>query len=156
MNLRLNNKGQTLIEAIVAVAVSSIVVGAIALTVITGINNAIFSRNQNTAVNYARQGMEMMRGVSQTDWDSFNILCALGDCVYCLAKDQKTLTPPQDGSCSTANVDSIFIRSILIQNSGAGCTDKKVWVKVLWSDGKCPAGSYCHSEILKSCLNQIN
>lgn len=57
----LSEKGQTLIELIVVVAVSVIVIGALVFAIIASLRNASFSKNQAQATKYAQEGIERVR-----------------------------------------------------------------------------------------------
>ena len=69
--IKLNEKGQSLVEALIALGVAVIVVSAMAVAAITSVNNADFSKYQNLATNYAQQGLEVMRQQAQSNWAFF-------------------------------------------------------------------------------------
>jgi type II secretory pathway pseudopilin PulG len=150
---KLNNKGQTLIEALVALGVATIVISAIAISVITGMDNANFAKNQNLATQFAQQGMDILRQQSQSDWTSFS---AKPLTTYCLNQGNADLS----ANCSSANINSFFLRKVILSGSnpaGPCTTGEKISVVVSWSDGKCPAANrYCHNVTLDSCAAQIN
>lgn len=141
-----HSKGQTLIEVVAALGVAVVVVTLITISVIYALNNALSSKNQNTATQYAQEAMELVRTIRDSDLVAFNELSGN----YCLAKGAATPTLKQ-GDCGQ-NVD-IFKREITITT--AGCDDgKKVQAIVSWSDGKCTAGDlFCHEVNLVSCLS---
>lgn len=56
-----NEKGQTLIELVVVIAVSVIVVGALVFAIIASLRNASFSKNQAQATKLAQEGIERTR-----------------------------------------------------------------------------------------------
>jgi len=56
-----NQKGQTLIELIVVIAVSVIVVGALVFATIASLRNAQFAKNQVQATKLAQEGIERVR-----------------------------------------------------------------------------------------------
>ena len=84
-----NEKGQTLLELIVVVAVSVIVVGALVFATIASLRNASFSKNQSLATKLAQEGIEKVRsardrgdpiggnftisGVTITSWQDPNL-----------------------------------------------------------------------------------
>ena len=148
----LNNHGQTLIEAMVALGVLAVVIGAIAMTTITGMNNSNFSKNQNLATQYAQQGMDNLRQQSGSDWSTFD---ANSDGTYCLGLGSTTLTKP---CAAVPNINGVFLRQVVINTPSPNCTaGKKVSVIVSWADGKCTAANrYCHNVTLDSCLAEIN
>lgn len=57
----LNDKGQTLIELIIVVAVSVIIIGALVFAIIASLRNAQFSKNQSLATKLAQEGIERVR-----------------------------------------------------------------------------------------------
>jgi type II secretory pathway pseudopilin PulG len=154
---KLNNYGQTLIEALIALGVSIVVIAAIALAVLTAMNNVTFSKNQNLATGYAQQGMDILRQQSESDWTTFDNTCLVTGypCTYCL--DQGAIVLGSD--CTSTNINSFFLRKVKIEHLGSGClTGDKVTVIVSWRDGKCTDASnlYCHNVTLNSCFTEIN
>ena len=148
-----NNKGQSLIEALIALSAAVAIISAISIAVIASINNADFSKNQNLASQYAQQGMEILKEQSTSDWPTFSSYSG----AYCLSSNSTTLTP-QGISC-TLNISNTFVRQITIsQNSGNCSGAAQVIVKVSWADGKCTSNlnPYCHNVTLNSCLANID
>ncbi len=150
-----NKKGQTLIEAVVALGAAVVVITSIAIAVITSVNNADFSKNQNLATQYAQQGMDSMRHLSESDWNSFSTYGGS----YCTTDDPTNLTP-KGGTCQTMDSTSAFKREIDVTSeplAASNCAGN-VLVKVIvsWNDGKCTTSSFCHSVELDSCLANIN
>ena len=163
LNLK-NQKGQTLIEALVSLSIAVAVVGAITVVVISSLNNATFTRNQNQATQYAQEGIEIVKRVSLSE-SSPNFKALPGD-TYCLDKSNtqldEPLTNPGTGGCGF-NVASIFSREVNIDHNNSdpqeGCGgNTKVTVKVKWSDNKCQdaSGPFCHEVALTSCLSDYN
>lgn len=56
-----SEKGQTLLELVVAVGVSVIVIGALVFAIISSLRNASFSKNQAQATKLAQEGLERVR-----------------------------------------------------------------------------------------------
>lgn len=56
-----SEKGQTLMELVVVVAISAIVVGALVFATIASLRNAQFSKNQAQATKLAQEGIEWVR-----------------------------------------------------------------------------------------------
>nr|MBI5456078.1 prepilin-type N-terminal cleavage/methylation domain-containing protein [Candidatus Levybacteria bacterium] len=153
--MMINQRGQTLIEALIALAAASVIISAIAVVVITSMSNSTFSKNQNLATHYAQQGIDIVRSQSESDWIGF--LTKGG--VFCLGEGATDLGSPS--VCSSPNINNFFVREITITQNSSGCglvADKnaKVVVKVSWADGKCSANIYCHSVSLDTCLANIN
>lgn len=146
--------GQSLIEAVIALGAAAIIVSAIAVAVVTSVNNSDFSKYQNLATQYAQQGIEILKERSESSWQNFSTLSG----TYCLSQSSSTLAPALGGTCTT-NINNFFVRKVVItQNSGSCSGNAKVTVNVSWSDGKCTSSSniYCHSVELNSCLADIN
>jgi len=148
-------KGQILIEAILALVVAVVIISAISGAAITSVNNSSFSRDQNQATDYATQGIEVLRQQSETNWTNFSTYRG----TYCFDSNS-TLT---SGTCSSANLggsaNNYFVRQVQItQNSPkCGAIATEVSVTVSWADGKCINSSttYCHQVSLNSCLANI-
>ena len=144
-------RGQTLIEAVGALAVISLVISAIAIAVTTSLNNAQFNKNQSLATKYAQQGIEIVRQIRNSNYISF----ASTNGTYCLGKGQTSLGTSQS-NCNIANVDT-FIRSVQIeQNPGCGANVARVTVTVSFIDGKCQSNTYCHKQTEITCLSTVN
>lgn len=107
--------GQTLLEAVVALAILGIILGASAIAIITSVNNATFARSENLANKYAQQGMEFIRNLKVNDYTTFSGLDTGSDwnapTTYCLKNLSFPLPIP--GACRL-NVASDFI------NDGSG------------------------------------
>jgi Tfp pilus assembly protein PilV len=154
MKFVIDQKGQSLVEALVALAAAVVIVSAIAVAVITSVNNSDFSKNQNLATQYAQEGIEILRNLSQSDWAIFSTYSG----TYCLNQNSATLTTPSGATC-TQNINSFFVRQAVINQGSSSCSSNtKVSVSVAWADGKCTSASnpYCHAVLLDSCLANIN
>ena len=176
----INQKGQSLVEALIALGVASIVVSAMAVAAITAVNNSDFSKLQSLATNYAQQGIEIVRQQSQTNWTTFDDLAGAWDnpSSYCLAQK----TPPSFDKpgvlcdLSAPNIEDqngklFFVRVVSLRHikfnilyttpsivhpgcSVSGSIDAITTVS--WTDGKCSGGSLCHDVTLESCFVDIN
>lgn len=149
-----NQLGQSLIEALVALGTAVIVVSAVAIAVISAVNNSDFSKNQNLATQFAQQGMEVLKQQSQNSWQTFSAFQG----GYCLRENSTTLT--SSGTGCGQNIKSFFVRSVTINQNHPSCSRiaARVVVSVAWKDGKCtsPTNEYCHAVALESCLANIN
>lgn len=154
-----NQKGQSLVEALIALGAAVIIVSAIAVAVITSVNNTDFSKNQNLATQYAQQAMEILRSQSESDWQSFS---AISSGTYCLNQSSTTLQSASLGctaNINDSNNNPFFIRKVAIAQNDAACRgNTNISVSVSWKDGKCTSSSnaFCHTVKLDSCLANLN
>jgi type II secretory pathway pseudopilin PulG len=159
----INQKGQSLVEALVALGAAVLIITSIAVAVITSVNNAVFSKNQNLATQYAQQAIDTLRHQSISNWTSFSAL----DGSYCLSQNSTNLIPAGLGcslNINDSNNNPFFIRTIQITHvaslpATANCAGNILAnVSVSWRDAKCTntLNSYCHSVKLDTCLANIN
>lgn len=149
-------KGQTLLEVLIALAISVVVISAITASVIFALSNAQYSKFQNLATQYAQEGMEVVRKNKNSDYNNFKNLSGN----YCIKKDSMILE--SRASCNQ-NVD-IFVRGADIHmiktyygNPSCELGQMKATVYVRWSDSKCPASDvFCHKVELVSCFSDFN
>jgi len=156
-----NQNGQTIIEAVVALAAVFVIVAAIAVVILNAVNNSQFVKNQNLANKYAQQGMEYVRGIQAGNLDEFNTLSGS----YGMGDSGSELTEES----LTVNVGSSHIRNLYIVENEEPCINtgsvvpeeqniglKKVTVEVRWSSGKCGSSEtedrFCHDTTLVSCI----
>lgn len=150
-----NELGQSLIEVLIALAASVAVVSAIVVTVITSLSNAEFTKNQNLATEYSRQGMEIVRQIAKNNWNDFLTYTSRN---YCLNKDSAALSLMTGLNCGL-NIGNLYDRKItIIQTGSTYCVEStEIISSVSWSDSKCQTGSVlCHEIKLRSCLADIN
>lgn len=150
-----NLSGQTMIEALVALAAAVVIISSITVAVITSASNTSYSTNQNKATQLARQGLDAARQLRDTDAASFSEHTG----TYCLGEDKTTFTQtskPTDCSAEQ-RVESMYIRTVNFIKGGTandcgGVTE--VDSVVYWADGKCPSDNqFCRSVKLVSCLS---
>ena len=144
------SSGQTLIEALAALAIVGIVISAIGVIVTTSLSNARFDENQTLATKYAQQGSEVIQQIRDDNYTGFQNFNG----TYCLGQGQITLGLP--ANCTSANMDNTFIRSITIQQNGCGANIAQVTVNVSFTDSKCANGKYCHIQTISTCLSTVN
>lgn len=145
-------KGQSLIEAVAAMAVVTIVLTALTIAVLLGLRNSEFTRKETIATQYSQQGMELLRNKRDTDWTTFNGYSGF----MCLSGSTPISSCPVGGctaaapACTTV-IGGSFIRDA--QFSSSGCNGgKKVIVTTWWKDAKCSGGGYCKKARVVSCL----
>lgn len=154
---RNNQRGQTLIEAVIALGAAVIVISAIAVSVLTSLNSAQFSTRQNSANHAAQEALETVRKIRDSGWGKFKTYSG----AYCMG-DDKTLTP-KSADCGQ-NVEDIFVREVeIIHNDTGECGKEgsdisRVVVNVSWADQKCTSkeNPFCHTVELSSCFADIN
>lgn len=167
-------KGQSLIEVLVGLATAVLIMGAITTATISALNNAVYSKNQNLATNYAQQGLEIVRNLRDRKYSLFNELNG----EYCLAKTCKQIDPtsndPQD-PCGPKSIvcdqnvggenADIFVRQVTVNPNSSSCKDTTqqttqgtyVTVNVSWYDAKCGSSNvFCHNVKLGTCLSTYN
>ncbi len=146
-----DESGQTIIEAVIALAAISVIVTAITIAILNAVNNSQFVKSQNLANKYAQQGMEYVRSVQAENIEKF----ANFSVTHSFNNDL-ILTP---GKSEAVNVGSAHIRNIYFSNDEPPCLVagravlKKVTVVVNWSSGKCKSDDrFCHNTTLVSCI----
>lgn len=146
-----NNSGQTIIEAVAALAIILAILAAISVAITSSVNNSSYIRSQSLAGKYAQQGMEAVRYIRNNDPVQFNVL-ALSTQAYCMGSDNNLETP--GAACITVNLPEGLIREVLfLSNSGNCSAGTKVTVNVYWSSGKCPSTNrFCHKSQVISCF----
>lgn len=147
-------KGQTLLEVLVALGASVFILTAITVIVVTSLSGTQFTKNQNLANQYAQEGIEVVRRIR--DSGGWTIFSALNGS-YCLAGGDTTLSP----SCNSPNIGGTFVRKVDIIGNSKECpvpasNGSKVTSTVSWTDGKCASGTYCHKVQLTTCLHNVN
>jgi type II secretory pathway pseudopilin PulG len=161
--------GQTLLEMLLAFSVSMLSLSAVALGVITSLNNAQYTKNQNLANSYAREVLDVARQKRDSGWDEFTLYNG----TYCVPENNK-FELYDNYNCSIDGKVGIFTRKITLlhdnqgecypcDNQGSpGCetgllAGSKAVVTVLWTDGKCQSGNaYCHKVELSTCFSNID
>lgn len=156
MRKKNSSSGQTIIEAVVALAALLVVITAISVVVISGVSNSQFVRNQSLANKYAQQGIEIVHNIQTNDPTRFSQF----DGVFCI--DELTSPPViSQINCSNVNVQGTFMRVINFRKGDASMpvgpcaiNQTRVQVTVSWVSGKCPSGNrFCHKADLISCFD---
>lgn len=152
-----NEKGQSLVEAIIAMTAAILVVSSIVAAVVASLNNAQFSKYQNLATQYAQEGIEVVKQKSVANWSTFY---SMVDINYCLPEGSSVLNTDIPCLPNVYQVGTpptfIFKRSIKLERDSIDCSSvgAKVTSTVAWSDSKCTSGGdiYCHSVVLRTCI----
>lgn len=155
-----NSKGQSLIEVLVSLSTVVIVITSITYAVISALQNAEFSKNQNFATQFAQQGLEIARSTRNSDYKLFSSLSGS----YCVASTCSTISTSLGDKCGLKsdsngcgqNID-IFVRQVDFGRASATCGTiaTKVTSTVAWADSKCTSRSniFCHNVNLSTCLS---
>lgn len=102
-----NEKGQSLLELVVSIAIAILVLGALTFAIITSLRNASFASNQAQATKLAQEGLENVRSTRDRG-GALNI------------------------GINTIPVPSPFTGKIQIEDSGSG--SKKITATITWND----------------------
>lgn len=157
-------RGQTLIEAIVALSALLIALAGISIAVIYAVNNTTFIKNQNLASKYAQEGMEYLKNkadngetvslnppVQSKYTDDFRNLSGL----FCM--DEQHVISSSTSGCTT-NIKGFFERSVNFEQgkcAGKDFSGSEVTVTVKWISSKCPSdNTYCHKAEFHSCFSK--
>lgn len=172
----LNQSGQIIIEAVIALAALLILIAAIAVVITTSVSNATFSSNQDLSNKHAQEAIEHIRNLAESN-ATFQIgtqnatVFTLEGASFCMGDDNTislTQNPgagtPRDG-CGV-NLANSFVRTVeFTQGTCAGKIFQGVeaTAKVAWSSGRCQCPDvtsctiserYCHEAILVSCFKE--
>jgi hypothetical protein len=174
-----DEKGQALLEILLAFSVASVVLGAIVFGIATSLNNTLYTKNQGLAISYAQEGMTVIRKIRDSSWSNF---CTYGNNNYCLPQNLTTSSPeliPYDSNnCFQNGIVGNFVRKAVITHSSQECCShdntvttpcppsgtcmsgtlgSKVTVSVAWTDSKCQVGApYCHNVEVATCLSNTS
>jgi len=141
----MNNKGQTLVEVIVAVGIIVIVLVAVVAGVVQSVRNTRFAKEQATATRYAQETIEWLRRQrDELGWEPFyNLLdadAASGVVTYCLSSLPETslifeaLLDKGASSCSQIGT-SVFSREMTVTLAETQDSVDMV-VRVSWQEGE--------------------
>lgn len=157
--MRKIQKGQTLIESLVALAVIITILSAIIIVITVSLYNSQFVRDQNIANKYSQETMEFIRGEQASNISKFSGYSGSG---YCINGTNIVNT----AVCGGANIGNmhqeIEFRKIDAENkcdaaasTASGAELTRVIVTTSWNSSKCgsdPANRFCHSSKVESCL----
>lgn len=164
----MKEKGQSLLEALIALGAATIVMSAIAVAVITSVNNSDFSKYLNQATQYSQQGVEVLKQQSLSNWGTFSGYQS--GSVYCFPQDVTQFKAPTGVICDpNIGTNNFFIRNAIITKGSTSCPGNPnivanrgtlVSVSTSWTDGKCPAqnpnNTYCHNATFNTCITDVD
>jgi len=152
------DKGQTLIEVLIAMGAGIIILSAMVTLVIKSLSNSQYSKYQGMASQYSQEGMEVLRSERDSNWVSFSASLAEGT-TYCFGEDQVIRA---ESSCVNPNIDATFVRKVERIRASDDLTNYKcagggiaIVVTVSWKDGKCTTDPYCNKARLDSCFYNL-
>lgn len=130
LNSRLQ-RGQSLFEVVIAIAVTAIIVVALVSLTSSAVRNATFSRNNTLASRYAQEATEWLRGQRDGDVDDFMNKSLIP--TWCLSN----LSWNQSGTCANNNVipGTLFVRQVnFIRTTVSGKVLVEARLRVSWQD----------------------
>ncbi len=159
--MKFNNRGQTLIEVVVALSVVMLILAAISVAVTTSLSNSTYLKNHNLASKYAQDGIEYIRHLYENQENFYESFPA-GSRYFM----DETNTISQ--GFFEQNIGSEFVREVRFESgiecdeNTAGADELRVTVSVYWTSGKCAREiqnptleeQYCHKSELVTCFTQ--
>jgi Tfp pilus assembly protein PilV len=123
--------GQSMVEALVVVGVVVLLVTGLVSATTASLGVSRMSKNKTQALQYAKEGLEIVRIVKNSSWDSVPQTTQS----FCIAKGQNDLGTPL--SVCPYDIDNFFSRMVTISDSGI-CTAlnscRNVSVTVSWKE----------------------
>lgn len=153
--MKIDQKGQTLIESLVALTVIIAVVTSIATLVINALFNSQFVRDQNLANKFSEEGMEAVRNIQISSLLRFqNFTSSPGITTSCFNSTLTNLVACGSMAGNPIPGQPSYVRKVTLERAGSGCIvgETKVIVTTSWASSKCASGDYCHNSQLVSCL----
>lgn len=126
----MKEKGQSIFELVIALAVTVLIITGIIQVVTISIRNANFSKTQAEATRYAQQATEWLRAERNSGWDTFYSRAATGDwCLKDLGWTGPGVCRPDDFISQTS-----FLRSLKLRSSDAKTVNAEI--RVSWTDSQ--------------------
>lgn len=149
-----NNSGQTLLEALIALSLIVIILGAVSISVLTSLNSSSFIKQQNQANKLAQQGLEYIRDQISNN-NQYPIYSTYNTGSRCLDSLNTLGSSPCNPLTPTDMIYGTFKREVSFSagNCGLGGTIQngvQVTVNVSWNSSKCTT-SFCNVQGVKSC-----
>ena len=134
--MRLNTqKGQSLFEITLALAISTLIIVAIVALTSNAIRNTTFSKNKSLATHYSQEATEWLRGQRDADFPTFETKALTP--LYCMPS--LSWVTASIGACASGQEipDTIFRREISFSTSLVnGKTLIQAGVNVYWTDSQ--------------------
>lgn len=131
-----NEKGQSLFEVVVAIAVSAIIIVALVALAANSIRNATFARNKTIAARYSEEATEWLRGQRDSNTEVFFDNTATSS-TWCFPNLADWPVGPS-ASCDTKISGTIFTRTIEFVSELIGGTKTLITADVIvtWDDAQ--------------------
>jgi Tfp pilus assembly protein PilV len=130
-------KGQSLFEVVVALAVSALIITGVVSVATNSIQNSAYARDKTLAANYVQETMEWMR--SERDKNA-SIFLSHAPGTWCFVDLSGWVTPNHAGNCLASEYisgSSKFKRQVIFSVSDfSGKKLVEVDTTVSWSDSK--------------------
>lgn len=126
-------KGQSLFEVVVAIAISALIIVSLVSLVNRSIQNSTFSKNKALAATYAQQASEWLRNERDKDMIVFEGHVAL--LIWCLPD----LTWTTSGACASTKTitGTPFVRQVNFSDASVGVkTIIQADIAVSWTDSQ--------------------
>lgn len=139
-----SNRGQTLIEVIIAVGLIVLVLTTLASGIALGVKNNRYAKDAALSKEYVRESLEWLRSMRDNNgWETFaNIIdndTSTTTVTYCLSALPTTpdgFNSLNGGNCSGQTIDGRFTRQMVLTLAGAPRpTRVTAVVTVSWVDG---------------------
>jgi len=110
--------GQSMVEVVVVVGIVVLLItGLVSVTTAT-LRFSQMSKSRTQALQYAKEGLEVVRIVKEAKWDDIPTSASTK---YCLAKGQQNLGNAVLGVCPM-DIDNMFSRTVVFSDEGTSCT----------------------------------
>jgi type II secretory pathway pseudopilin PulG len=135
IKLNQKNRGQSLFEVVVSIAISAIIIVALVALAANSIKNATFAKNKTIASRYAEEVTEWLRGQRDNNTNVF-FTNTLVSASWCLPTPDWPVGP--SASCDEFIEGTIFTRRVDVtrQFIGLGKTLISTDVVVSWDDAQ--------------------
>jgi Tfp pilus assembly protein PilV len=128
-----NQRGQSLFEVVMALAVATIIVVGIVALSANSIRNANYSRDKTLATKYSEETVEWLRGERDTNFATF--VTRIGS--WCLPS--LSWASAKVGACSEGEeiAGTVFKREVILSSSlVSGKTVVEAAVRIYWQDSR--------------------
>jgi Tfp pilus assembly protein PilV len=136
-NSRHSQKGQTLFELIIAIAIGVVIITGIVILTTLSVGNSTLSKNDASGLRYAQEGIEWIRAERDKSWATTVSKSSSTTQNYCIS----TLSWSTSGTCTTAQTISgtIYTRTLSLTShdyDGDSLTETiDAIVLIRWSEG---------------------